>query len=140
MARKGKSGPKAEKGSSNPFANLQVPLEVAGGTFLGTLRGGDDTVTLTGEFSRIHDRFEELRSQFAAGALSEIDFGRALAGLVCLDAEGNSWTIGASSAQWYRKIGSEGEWVATPVDYALELEERRISLLEKSGTIQIENR
>lgn len=129
MARASKEKTKANgrtKGDKAARAggSLQVPLEVVGGTFLGTLRGGHDTVELTGVFAKLFERFEELRSQFAAGVLDDKEFGRALVELVCTDREGNYWTLGASSSQWYRKIGDEGEWVATPVDYAIEMEAR----------------
>jgi hypothetical protein len=111
-----------------------LPIEVVGGTFLGTLRADDDTPELVGEFAEIHQHYQELRAQFASGELTQQAFGRAMSELRCVDRDGNEWSIGATSGQWYRRVGREAKWVATPIDYAIPASPSRFGALD-SGEI-----
>lgn len=95
-----------------------APMTVAGGTFLGTLRADDDDAELGEPFVSLLERFDEIMASRGRGEISDEAAGRALSELVCQDRSGSSWTIGATSRQWYRRQ-QDGSWVATPVEYGM---------------------
>jgi hypothetical protein len=95
-----------------------APMTVAGGTFLGTLRADEDDGELREPFASLMVRFNEIITSRASGEMSDEAAGRALGELMCQDKSGASWTIGATSRQWYRRQ-RDGSWVATPVEYGM---------------------
>jgi hypothetical protein len=95
-----------------------APMTIAGGTFLGTLRVDEDEDELREPFASLMVRFNEIIASHIEGTMSDEAAGRALGDLVCQDRSGASWTIGATSRQWYRRQ-RDGSWVATPVEYGV---------------------
>jgi len=53
--------------------------------------------------------FHSLCESYHSGDISLENFSSALKGLLLYDSEDNLWTIGASSGNWYRRIGNEWE-------------------------------
>lgn len=71
-------------------------------------------VDLPPEFARVASMTQQVLEAYRAGEINDATAAAALAKLVVVDADGDEWTIGASSKGWYRR--SEGlPWAsATP--------------------------
>ena len=108
---------KTKDGVSTRKVDL-APMTVVGGTFLGTLRADEEESVLSEPFASLLVQFDELIGAREAGNLSDEATGRALGELVCHDRSGASWTLGATSRQWYRRQ-RDGSWVATPIEYGI---------------------
>jgi hypothetical protein len=84
--------------------------------FLGSLLSAlDATGDLPPAFQDLRRRFDQARSHFDSGDLSAEQYANRLSSLRCFDAEGQPWTIGATSGLWYRMISDT--WVQSPPPY-----------------------
>lgn len=63
------------------------------------------------DFIQAQKRFEQLKTQFSAGRLSEAQFKSQLEELMIQDEKGDWWTIGYETEKWYRHDGKD--WVRT---------------------------
>lgn len=61
------------------------------------------------DFKQAENRFRQLKSQFASGALSEQEFKSQLEDLMFQDERGDWWMIGYETEKWYRNDGTD--WV-----------------------------
>jgi MFS family permease len=62
------------------------------------------------DFSQAEAEYGKLKAQLESGALTEQEFGAQLEGLMIEDDQGQWWTIGAETGQWYWHDGEQ--WVA----------------------------
>ena len=58
-------------------------------------------------FSQVAAKFQRLKAQYDAGALSEADFKARLQDLMIQDEQGRWWMIGYETGQWYVHDGEK---------------------------------
>lgn len=115
---------------------IEVPLEVASSSFLGTLRSDDDDEQeLVGAFAVAYQQYSELRIAYFSGKINRAQFGRALSEIKCYDVNGGEWAIGATSGQWYQRMRPSDPWVAMPIDQAIRDEISRMSAAARNALL-----